>query len=94
MLIKGKINPLNLLEVREVLDPPPHFEYIYTSLRHYDIDKIKHWIYQNLSGRFYIGESLELDDNQLTIKTKIGFEEPKEASFFLLACSDLISKKI
>jgi hypothetical protein len=84
-----KVNPLNVLECREVNDPPPYFHYYYLDLRFNLIDAIREWVYENLKHRFYIGESLELEDNQFKIKIKIGFEEPRELSFFLLACSHL-----
>jgi hypothetical protein len=84
-----KINPLNILECREVQDPPPYFHYHFLDLKYNLVDSMKEWIYDNLKYRFYIGESLVLEDNQYKVKIKIGFEEPKELSFFLLACSHL-----
>jgi hypothetical protein len=88
--LSRKINPLNVLDCREVLDPPPYFYYHYIDIKRYDLsDTIREWIYDNLKYRFYIGETLVLENNQFKIKTKIGFEEPKELSFFLLACSHL-----
>ena len=86
MLTVDKINPLNVLEAREVLDPPPHFEYVFIDLRYNIVSTLKDWIYENLKYRFYIGESLQLDNNHFAVRLKIGFEEPREASFFLLAC--------
>ena len=84
-----KINPLNVLDCREVRDPPPHFHYMQIDLK-YNLQKSIHdWITINLKHRFYMGESLVLDDNQFNVKLKIGFEEPKEASFFLIACPHL-----
>lgn len=47
------------------------------------------WIVTNLRHRFYLRESLVLEDNQYQIKLRIGFEEPKEASFFFIACPHL-----
>lgn len=87
MLDEHKINPLNILGCREVPDPPPHFQYIFLDVRYNIVDPIRNWIYENLKNRFYIGEALLLENNQFVVKIKIGFEEPKEASFFLLACS-------
>lgn len=84
-----KVNPLNVLDCREVRDPPPYFHYHYLDLKFNIIHSLKEWIYTNLKYRFYISESLALVDNQYTVKLKIGFEEPKELSFFLLACSHL-----
>jgi hypothetical protein len=84
-----KINPLNILECREVQDPPPYFHYHFLDLKYNLVDSMREWIYDNLKYRFYIGESLVLENNQYKVKIKIGFEEPKELSFFLLACSHL-----
>jgi hypothetical protein len=84
-----KINPLNVLGCREVQDPPPYFHYHYIDLKYNIVGSVKDWIYENLKHRFYFGECLVLENNQYSTKIKIGFEEPKEASFFLLACSHL-----
>jgi hypothetical protein len=89
-LKNGKPNPLNLLGLRRVDFPARHFHY--TSLNQYYPIKngqIDDWIYHNLNGRFYIGASLDLDNNTIIYTTKIGFEEEKELSFFLLSYSDL-----
>jgi hypothetical protein len=88
-----KINPLNVLGCREVSDPPLHFEYIHISLQYNIVTAIRDWIYENLKNRFYIGETLVLENNQFVTKIKIGFEEPRDASFFLLACSLLTHVK-
>lgn len=82
-----KVNPLNVFDCREVKCPPPYFHYIYVDYNQLNFSMIKKWIYLNLKGRFYIGESLELENNQYVTKIKIGFEEPKESSFFIIACS-------
>lgn len=89
MNLVDKINPLNVLDCREVRDPPPHFQYLFLDLKHNVQRSIHDWIILNLKNRFYIGETLALDDNQFVVKLKIGFEEPKEASFFLIACPHL-----
>lgn len=89
MSLVDKINPLNVLECRELRDPPPHFHYLTLDLK-YNLQKsIRDWIVLNLKNRFYIGETLILEDNQFALKLKVGFEEPKEASFFLIACPHL-----
>lgn len=86
MLSVDKINPLNVLGCREVPTPPPHFYYISLDVKYNIVSSIQEWIYNTLKYRFYINESLELVNNQFQIRIKIGFEDPKEASFFLLAC--------
>lgn len=89
MLSEENINPLNVLGCREVSDPPPHFHYVLIDIKYNLIQSIKDWIQENLHHRYYIGETLVLENNQYTNRLKIGFEEPKESSFFLLACSHL-----
>ena len=71
------------------MDPPKHFHYHYIDLKLNLVDAIRDWIYTHQKSRFYIGETLGLDNNSFNIKLKIGFEEPKELSFFLLACPHL-----
>jgi len=87
----GKPNPLNLMDMRRVRFPARHFHY--TTLNKFNPNRsmhIENWIQQNLNGRFYIGQTLSLDDNNSYIyETKIGFEEEKELSFFLLGYSNL-----
>lgn len=90
MLSVDKINPLNVLECREVSVPPDHFHYVYLDMRYNIAKSLKEWILENQKHRFYIGETLKINDqNQFKVQIKIGFEEAKEASFFLLACSHL-----
>lgn len=87
-----KINPLNILDQREVEVPPPLFHYITLETNTSEIINIRDWIFQKLKHRYYIGETLILDnDNQFQKKIKIGFEDAKELSFFLLSCSLLTS---
>lgn len=87
----GKPNPLNLLDLRRVRFPARHFHYTvldrFNPNRNINLDD---WIYQNLNGRYYIGQTVLLDStNTITYGIKIGFEEQKELSFFLLSCSNL-----
>lgn len=84
-----KINPFNILNIREVPVPAPHFEYIFLDHKLYNTRNIRMWILENLKNRFFINESLMIENNQYTIKVKIGFESHAEASFFLLACPHL-----
>lgn len=86
-LKNGKVNPLNVLGIRKVEFPAHHFHYKtiakYTPSFQSTIDR---WIYDNLNGRYYIGQSVDLVDNTIVFTTKIGFEVEKELSFFNLAC--------
>lgn len=84
-----KVNSLDILGVREVINPPLHFEYTILSIPYHKVELIKNWISCNLKSRFYFRESLEIDNNKYVIKFKLGFENHKELSFFLLACPHL-----
>lgn len=95
--MKKKINPLNVLKMRRVDFCPLHFETITISLAYNLSNVLNEWIFENLSGRYYIGDTIELTtDNaspQLHKKIKIGFENNKELSYFMLACPLLKYKK-
>lgn len=83
----GKVNPLNVLELRKVTFPAHHFHY--TNLNRYSPSYHKlldEWVYNNLNGRYYIGQGVDLIDNTVVYVTKIGFEQEKEVSYFKLAC--------
>lgn len=84
----GKPNPLNYYGIRRVNFAAPHF--LYTTLDKYTpsfIKELDKWIKDNLNGRYYIGQNLDLSSARSFIyNTKIGFENEKELSFFTIAC--------
>ena len=83
-------NPLNFFEVRQLKVPPPHFEYIELGLSYNLEETIIKWITKNLRGRFYYGKSVSFNhNNPYQPLIKVGFEEPKELSYFTLACPHL-----
>lgn len=80
-------NPLNFFEIRRQEVPCPHFEYICIPVRYNLEQSLAKWITENLKGRYYLGKSIALDsNNQIENVIKIGFEEPREISYFTLAC--------
>jgi len=82
----GKINPLNVLDLRRVRFPAHHFHY--TEIMPYSLSKlvsIESWIFHNLNSRYYIGQGISLDKNVISYVLKIGFEQQKELSYFKLA---------
>jgi len=83
-------NPLNFFGIRKLSVPAPHFEYISIPMS-YNLEKsIERWILENLKGRFYIGKSIEIsNDNTIGTVLTIGFEDGKEVSYFTLACPHL-----
>lgn len=86
-LKNGKVNPLNALGLRKVSFPAHHFHYtVHPKYSPTVMTSIDRWIYQNLNGRYYVGQSIDIVDNTIIYVTQIGFEQEKEMSFFRLAC--------
>jgi hypothetical protein len=87
-LKSGKPNPLNFFDLRRVEFACPHFKY--ATIEKYNpvlLKSIDSWIRTNLNNRYYIGQSLSLDNtNTIVYNTSIGFESEKELSFFTIAC--------
>jgi hypothetical protein len=84
---KERINPLNVFGARRVDFCPPYFQSITVELTYNLLKALDDWIYENLSGRYYIGKSVELEnDGPVKQKIKISFENPTEVSYFVLAC--------
>ena len=86
-LKNGKVNPLNALGIIKCNFQEHHFYFFtipkYIHLSYKSIDK---WIYGNLNGRYYIGQSVGIVDNTIGYILKVGFEQEKEVSFFKIAC--------
>lgn len=82
-----KPNPLNFFNIRRLEYPSPHLEYMELS-QGYNLDKaIITWVENNCKSRYFIGRIVSLDaNNTVQNKVKIGFENPKELSYFALAC--------
>jgi len=87
---KGKINPLEVFEVRRVSFCPSYFESVNIKTRYNLSDAIVNWIEDNLSGRYYMGKTVSLDEeNAIRPYIKIAFEKESELSYFMLACPHL-----
>lgn len=85
-LIRGTVNPLNVLGIRKLSFIPQHFAKTYTeNLR--NIHSIDDWIYTNLNSRYCIKKSHMLDkNNKITEMCEIGMEDAKELTMFSLGC--------
>lgn len=83
MLKHGEINPLDVFGLRQLDHCPPHFEIVTFSLRT-NVKNITDWIYENLSGRFYIGDYFAVieGENKKEMLKVVGFELHEEASYF------------
>lgn len=85
-LIRGTVNPLNVLGIRKLSFIPPHFAKTYTeNLR--NMHSIDDWIYTNLNSRYCIKKSHMLDkNNKITEMCEIGMEDAKELTMLSLGC--------
>lgn len=85
--MRTKPNPYNVFKIRRAQFPPDHFEYITLPLNYNLSDALISWIEENLEGRFYFGKIISLNsERKMYTSTKVGFENKKELSFFMLAC--------
>ena len=84
-------NPLNVFGVRRLEFMPEHFESVNFPFNYNLETSIIRWIEQNQKSRFYVGKNIDIDSKENRIKTvlTIGFEDPKELSYFMLACPHL-----
>ena len=90
MTTNYKVNPLNVFKARRTEFPPSHFEYTDIPLQYNLQEALIKWIDKNCKSRYYIGKNVFLDnDNKIQTGLKVGFEESKEMSFFMLACPHL-----
>jgi hypothetical protein len=83
VLKHGEVNPLNVFGLREVGHCPPHFTRVFYVLMTSERN-IKNWIYDNLSGRFWMGDIYDPDSSSGTTSACVAFELGSEASFFTL----------
>jgi len=87
MTLLKEPNPLNLFNVRRLQIPAPFFDYTELKFAYNLEDALVQWIDKNCKGRYYVGKSLgTISDNTLEVCLKIGFEQPKETSYFIMAC--------
>lgn len=89
-LSKNTISPFNVFGLRKTKTCPPHFKTLTIPYKWNTVTDLEEWIYENLSGRFYIGKTVSLNPSSGTATTVLlGFENHKEASFFLLSYGEL-----
>lgn len=79
-------NVYDIFQIRQVEFLPKHFEAIEVQIKYNLENSLKKWILNNLKGRFYLGTGIALIDNNVSSVLKVGFENSKEMSYFVLAC--------
>ena len=92
-LVRGKVNPLNVLDIRKLDYIPEHFETLVIQDALY-INEINKWIYLNLNCRYAISKKLKLNEstNKVEVFQEIGIEDPRELIMFSLSCPYLNKK--
>jgi hypothetical protein len=80
-------NPLNYFKVRNTQYLPRHFEVVSLPISYNMESSIEKWIFENLKNRYYVSREKTRTFGHNNIK--VGFEDPKEASYFMLACPHL-----
>jgi hypothetical protein len=84
MLGFREINPLNVHGLRRLEHCPPHFLQVCFDL-YTDEKNISDWVYTNLSGRFFFGDHVLVDDDGKRGMCKVlALEIHSEASYFAL----------
>ncbi len=86
-----KLNPLSICKKRKVNFLPIHFSKI--PLHHDSLsfdDSLSNWIEGKLNGRYAIVSLPHVEENnKMTTKTFVAFEDPKELTYFMLAYPNL-----
>ena len=84
MLKHNEANPLAVFGLRRMDHCPPHFVVIQFDSRSQD-KVLTDWVYENLDGRFYLGDEYSnTAGGSVSMQKVIGFELPGEASYFSL----------
>ena len=93
-----------LTKSRQVKHCPPHFvkvpietaRYRRMSLQaldesgRYRESIIRDWLHQNVVNRFYIGQTSELENTIIVESTIAAFEDPHDATLFVLSLPSII----
>ena len=81
-------NPLNFFKIRKSEVVVPYFEYISIPYTYNIEESLNKWIQKNLKGRYFVGKTVDISTSTDKVETlmKVGFEDSKEMSYFMLAC--------
>lgn len=84
MLKHNEVNPLAVFGLRRMEYCPPHFSPVQFNIR-VNEKQITDWIWENLDGRFYVGDHyFETGNGNFGSQKIAAFEEHGEASYFAL----------
>lgn len=77
-------NPNNIFKIRNPKVLPPHYEYADFEVLYNLESAIQDWIKNNLKGKFIVTKAVKQDQSGTLLR--VGFEDGKELSYFMLAC--------
>ena len=81
------LNPQDYFKIRKLKHASPHLATIDLPVKYNIQTAIETWISSNLKNRYFIGKSVGLTkSNAVEQVLRVGFEDPKELSFFVLTC--------
>ena len=86
-MVKNRVSAQDFFEIRRLSYEPSHLATI--DLSHtYNIESaISKWIDTNLKKRYFLKKVIGLTkENKIETVLRAGFEDPKELSYFVLAC--------
>ena len=82
-----KIHPNDYFKVRRLKHQPPHLATIDLNQRYNLEQAIQNWIELKLKKRYFLGKTIGLTtEDKVEQVLRVGFEDPKELSYFVLAC--------
>jgi hypothetical protein len=85
-LSRGQVNPLGVLELRQLDFIPEHFTKL-TIERNVRLELLNSWINYNLNSRYSVKESIIVNQSNKIIEVyEIGIEDPKEVTMLTIGC--------
>lgn len=89
MLKHNEVNPLAVFGLRELEHCPPHFSRVTFDLKVGE-KAIKDWIWENVTGRFWVGDYYyKKESGSVAVQKCAAFEIPGEASMFALVLDQI-----
>lgn len=86
-------NPNDWYQTRRVDRIPQHFTLVDTN--HFNESIIESWILSNTVGRYAFGRSFSKEfDSLLSIKYVVAFEDPQDATYFVLMKDSIIESNL
>ena len=87
---KITVNPNDYFKVRRLKHLPPHLATIDLNQRYNLEGAIQNWIESKLKKRYFLGKTVGITtEEKIEQVLRVGFEDPKELSYFVLACPHL-----